>query len=169
MKDGIVTGRVSGRAVSIESIALMITAVVLLAPTALGAGRYGATGIGTTSINTSTCDADVTSPLPVYVDVNNGDSVTVYLNYTYSDSRLPRLYPAVHAFVMTTVYLYTSWSDGVNVTTYGGESGDGSLQRTVPNVSENTWIWVRWQAQISSVSNPVCFASDEKDGYIYLT
>jgi len=168
MKVGIVPRRVGRYAVSIESVALVMVAVVLLAPNALGANRYGATGIGTTSINTSTCDADVTSPLPVYVDVNNGDSVTVYFNYTYSDSRPPTT-AAVHGFVMTTVYLYTAWSDGVNVTTYGSESSGGSLQRTVPNVAQNTSIWVRWHAQISSASNPACFASHEEEGYIYLT
>jgi len=146
---------------------MFLATLMILAPIALGADHpFGATG--STYIGTY-CDSEVAADLPAYLDVANGDSVTIYYNYTYTDARGSPSTIARHDF--TQLIEYDDWGEGESHwhnTTYYRDSGSGGIQMTVNNVMEDTSIWVKWYANVTCNSGPSCSHYDSDEGLIYL-
>src|SRR4030042_1100901 len=147
---------------------LLVTAVLMSSTVALGADHpFGATGW--TDIDSSSCDSGVNANLPAYLNVDNGDSVTIYYNYTYTDYRRSVSTIARHDF--TQLIEYNNWGAGQSHwhnTTYYLDSGVGGIQMTVYNVMEDTSIWVKWYANVTCSSGPQCSHYDSDQGFIYL-
>jgi len=147
--------------------AVLMAAVVILAPNALGA-NHPVSSTGLTFIDQNTCYATITTDIPFSLDVDDGDSVTIYYNYTYIDHRPGRDLPnAEHVFSQIVAYGGgVAESHGYNTTKY--TEGNGGIQHIVYNVMENTSIWVELYANITS-SQPQCIDSDWVGGNITLT
>jgi len=161
MKNDYVGGKARAARIGIVSVVVM-AAVVILAPNALGA-NHSVNTTGSTYISSGgTCIASVTAPSSGDLDVNNGDSVTIYYNYTYTDGRTSASTLARHDFTQLVEYddAGTGESHWYN-TTIDMESGVGGIQMTVSNVRTGTSIWVLWYANITSDGICSDYAWDE--------
>lgn len=162
MKSGNVRRSLGADTVGITSV-VFVAAIVLMAPGALGTDHpVGATG--STYIDQYGCDATVNANLPIYLNVSNGDSVSVYYNYTYDDERRPGSSLAGHAFSQVVQYGGGGWAESHGYNTTGDTQGGGGIQKTVYNVQENTSIRVEWYANITFA----CSDGASAKGYIYL-
>ncbi len=169
MKDSCKRGKARVARIGTVS-ALLMTAVVILTPTVLATNHPYLVGLGVTWINNSRLGATVSvEAVPWEIDVEDRDSVTIYFNYSYSDSRTNQGNVATHAFLLKADYGGT-WSNGHTAYTYGGgiESGSGPIPLTVYNVLEDTYIWVNYSANISCVDVPPYFDSASYGNSIYL-
>lgn len=140
---------------------------MVMAQTALATDRF-VSGTGTTYIDSSTnCDADVPNGPPASLNVDNGDNVIIYYNYSFDDLRRspPPKPTATHDFVQVVGYDGWTVADGRRHYTDGMDTGAGSIQRTVYNVQESYQIYVMWYANITSDS---CNDWDSAGGYIDL-
>ena len=146
---------------------LSVTVLTILAQSALGITRYGASGLGRTLVTASSCDAYVTATVPAVLDVDNGDIVRIWYNYTWGDSRTYWSPDATHVFHMDVTYLGTTQSHDDTQRTNGNTGGGTNAYKDVFNVQERTYIWVNWTASISSTS-PQCYDFDSKGGPVYL-
>lgn len=154
--------------VGMISASLMVTVITIMAQTALAA-NHNVTGTGSTFIDKNGCDASVPNGPPGSLNVANGDSVTIYYNYTYRDDRLGSDKPrAEHIFIQTVLYGGGGRTEAHYYNTTGSASGGGSIPWTVYNVQEGTSIWVGWYANITCGSSPQCHETDSKEGSINL-
>ena len=152
MKEGCLVGK--ARIVSIVAVcALFMAAVVIRTPTVLAATNHPyLIGLGQTWVTNSALDASVSDGVPpLQIDVENGDSVTVYYNYSYSDYRTypPYSNKAYHTFNLTVYYAGPSSNGAQHETDPDDGYNVGSVSVHVNNVAENTYIWVNYTATIS--------------------
>lgn len=149
-------------------IAMMATFVLLLEPVA-GALIAGSSGEGETLVTSSTCDATVAALVPPFLDVDNGDTVRIYYNVSWEDTRsYPQSEPAEHYFNLTAEYFTGPYYADDHETTYGDDSGEDYLYVDVRGVLEFTRIVVTWYASIGC-GDPECSDDDSvKDRALFL-
>ena len=141
-----------------------------MSQTALAA-NYAVSAIGSTYINNVGCQAAVSAytSMPVYYDVTYGDTVTVYLNYTYTDVRTGHdLPPAHHIFTQFVYYLGWGETEAYEYNTTQETFGSGSIQM-IRYVQPDSTMYVKWWTNVTCGSQPQCTSYDSDDGYIYLT
>jgi hypothetical protein len=145
-----------GLAVAALALSGVVSAATLIGPETRGS----------TSISSGGCSASVT-PIPSgNFNVNNGDNVKFYYNFTWSDTRIGSPPVAKHYFNMTISYTRMSGDISTEEVHYtsGSASGPGSLTLTVYNVYEGEYIGVTGIAQVSLA----CSAYDADTGVLYL-
>ncbi len=162
MKHRCVNGKARVARVGMISASLMVIMIMVMSQTALAYTNHVVEGTGLTSITSIDCDADVPEGPPESLNVANGDDVTIYYNYTYSDLR--GLGSARHQFVL----IVNGWAKEESYITYGSGGGIGTILKTVYNVQEHGQIWVGYYANITCLAEQ-CYDSDQKGDYIDLT
>lgn len=150
---------------------VVIAVLVLLSGVVRGAQVFGSAGTGTTSITSTTCSADVSGTIPsvLNVDNNGADSVLLYFNVSWSDTRNSGP-SATHYFNMTVSYSRASgdqWA-ATTVVTSGTQSGSQNHLITVVNVLPPSTIGLSWLAQLTSSACSPNPTSDYASGTITL-
>ncbi len=145
---------------------------ILMAPNVMAKDVYGGSANGLTECDDDpslTCSAIVTiRDVPYVLDVDNGD--TVYFTYYiyWYDNRSANSPKTTHTFNITIEYpgrplIDMEWPKY----TYGDDSGSGSPENQVDDVSEDVTITVHYYADID-VNNGDCTDSDHEWVDIYL-
>ncbi len=152
--------------------ALFMAAVMILTPTVLATNHPYLVGLGQTLVDNRLLDATVSDGMPpLQIDVTNGDSVTIFYNYGYSDNRTSPPYSnkATHTFNLSVYYNGLSLDGNQHITypDYGYQ--EGSLSVIVNNVSPYTYIWVNYSASIlcSDISPYYDSATHGESIYLY--
>ena len=170
MKEGCLERK--ARIVGIVAVSvLFMSAVVIRTPTVLAATDHPyLIGLGQTWVTNSALDASVSDGVPpLQIDVEDGDSVTVYYNYSYSDYRTTGSYKAYHTFNLTVYYAGPSSNGAQHETDPNDGYNVGSVSVHVNNVAENTYIWVNYTATITcdDVSPNSDSANNGESIYLY--
>ncbi len=147
--------------VIVWAVILAMWTVFSFSPTALAADVWGAEGYGMTTCDSSTCDADVWALVLPARDVDDGDTVWIWYNFTWEDVRRSSSPQAQHQFMISATYPgRIPYAVTRLVGTYGDERGSDNLLITVPDVQEGKTINVGWYASID-IDATDCHDSDQ--------
>lgn len=107
------------------------------------------------------CAADTwTIAVPASLDVDNGDSVSIWHRAWWWDNRTNANAPtAYHNFTLDVDYQGTTYPRTYPATTHSQESGSATLNVTV-TVQQNTYLFINWSASVIVPGLGGCTASE---------
>jgi hypothetical protein len=144
------------------SFALVVSVLMFLPQVAGATTFFGASSGGNTEAHS--CSADVWFiVVPVSLDVEENDKLSIWFNYAWYDNRSADSSPAYHYFKVNYTWETDSKSIDTNLqpTTGGNAAGSSALLLTTDEVDEYGTVGITWFASIT-VTAPYCFDSDSK-------
>jgi hypothetical protein len=143
------------------SFALIVSTILLLPQVARAATIFGASSGGKTEAQY--CGADVWFiAIPVSLDVNEGDKITIWFNASWYDNRSAGSSLAVHYFRVNYTYGADSGEEYIYRYSTGGNVGLYSpFSLTTKELHPYGTVGITWLASIT-IAAPNCFDSDSK-------
>lgn len=143
---------------------LLVAFLVVTSQTALAITRFGASSLGDTDAGggLAPCSADVhTTIVPVTLGVDDGDTVRIWFNVSWTDNRADGSPQATHYFKVDWTHLANyDFADRLKFTDGGEGAQTENFYTDVFNVSDNNWLGITWFASATVAGSPSCYDDD---------